>query len=244
MEFVAKTDVGLKRSTNQDSFNFGQLEKGAVTWAVVCDGMGGMAAGNVASATAVEVISASFENNLSPKSNGAFVRNLLKSSIESANAKIYSMASSNEALHGMGTTVVAAIIIKGVAYIAHAGDSRAYHYSNDHFLQVTTDHSVVQTLVEKGQITADEAKNHPNKNVITRALGVAPYIDIDFEEREVLAGDTVLLCTDGLTNCIDDDLMKLASTDNDFPSLAERLVELANQNGGNDNITVVAVKIQ
>ena len=127
----AKTDVGLKRSTNQDSFNFGQLEKGAVTWAVVCDGM---AAGNVASATAVEVISASFENNLSPKSNGSFVRNLLKSSIESANAKIYSMASSNEDLHGMGTTVVAVIIIKGVAYIAHAGDSRAYHYSNDHFL--------------------------------------------------------------------------------------------------------------
>jgi len=239
----AKTDIGMKRSTNQDSFRYGQLEGGAITWAVVCDGMGGMAAGNVASSTAVEVISGSLENNLSPKSGASFVRNLLKSSIESANAKIYSMSLKNEDMRGMGTTVVAVVIIKGVAYFAHAGDSRAYYYSENELTQITTDHSVVQTLVEKGQLTEDEAKNHPNKNIITRALGVASYIDIDFEEREVSANDTVLLCTDGLTNCIDDELIKLASSDNDFLSLAERLVELANQNGGNDNITVVAVKM-
>ena len=238
----AKTDIGMKRSNNQDSFSYGQLDNGAVTWAVVCDGMGGMAAGNVASATATEVIAGSFENNLSPKSSASVVRNLLKSSIESANARIYNMALEDEALRGMGTTVVAVVIIKGVAYIAHAGDSRAYFYSNNQLAQITTDHSVVQTLVEKGQLTEQEAKNHPNKNVITRALGVAPYIDIDFEEREVLLGDTLLLCTDGLTNCIDDELIKLAVSDNDFETLAERLVELANQNGGYDNITAVAIK--
>ena len=146
-------------------------------------------------------------------------------------------------MRGMGTTVVAVVVIKGVAYFAHAGDSRAYYYSNNQLSQVTTDHSVVQTLLESGQLTQDEAKNHPNKNIITRALGVASYIDVDFETLDVSEGDTVLLCTDGLTNCIDDELIKLASTDNDFSSLAERLVELANQNGGNDNITVVAVKI-
>lgn len=238
----AKTDIGMKRSNNQDSFSYGQLDNGAVTWAVVCDGMGGMAAGNVASATATEVIAGSFENNLSPKSSASVVRNLLKSSIESANARIYNMALEDEALRGMGTTVVAVVVIKGVAYIAHAGDSRAYFYSNNQLAQITTDHSVVQTLVEKGQLTEQEAKNHPNKNVITRALGVAPYIDIDFEEREVLLGDTLLLCTDGLTNCIDDELIKLAVSDNDFETLAERLVELANQNGGYDNITAVAIK--
>lgn len=238
----AKTDIGMKRSTNQDSFSYGQLENGAVIWAVVCDGMGGMAAGNVASSAAVEVVSGSLENNLSPKSSASFVRNLLKSSIESANAKIYSMSSENEDLRGMGTTIVAVVVIKGIAYFAHAGDSRAYYYSNNQLTQLTTDHSVVQSLVEKGQLTEDEAKNHPNKNIITRALGVASYIDIDFEECEVKEGDTVLLCTDGLTNCIDDELIKLASSDNDFNSLAERLVELANQNGGNDNITVVAIK--
>ncbi len=239
----AKTDVGMKRSTNQDSFSYGQLENGTVTWAVVCDGMGGMAAGNVASASAVEVIAGALEQNLSPKSSASFVRNLLKTSIESANARVYDMASENEEMRGMGTTVVAVVIIKGIAYFAHAGDSRAYHCSGDQIFQITTDHSIVQTLVEKGQLTEDEAKNHPNKNIITRALGVASYIDIDFDEREVSKGDTVLLCTDGLTNCIDDDLIKLASSDKDFASLAERLTELANQNGGNDNITVVAVKV-
>lgn len=239
----AKTDIGMKRSSNQDSFNYGQLDNGAVTWAVVCDGMGGMAAGNVASAAAVEVISGSFENNLSPKSSASVVRNLLKSSIESANARIYNMAIEDVELRGMGTTVVAVVVIKGVAYVAHAGDSRAYFYSDNQLVQITTDHSVVQTLVEKGQLTEQEAKNHPNKNVITRALGVASYIDIDFEEIEVSEDDILLLCTDGLTNCIDDELIKLASSDNDFETLAERLIELANQNGGDDNITAVAVKV-
>lgn len=242
MIISAKTDIGMKRSTNQDSFSYGQLENGAVTWAVVCDGMGGMAAGNVASVSAVEVIAGALEQNLSPKSSASFVRNLLKTSIESANVRVYDMAQENEEMRGMGTTVVVVVIIKGTAYFAHAGDSRAYLYSDDQLVQITTDHSVVQTLIEKGQLTEDEAKNHPNKNIITRALGVAPYIDIDFDEREICEGDTVLLCTDGLTNCIDDELIKLASSDNDFESLAERLVELANQNGGNDNITVVAVK--
>lgn len=239
----AKTDIGMKRSTNQDSFSYGQLDSGAVTWAVVCDGMGGMAAGNIASSTAVEVISGSFENNLSPKSSASVVRNLLKSSIESANARVHNMAFEKEEYRGMGTTVVAVVVIKGVAYIAHAGDSRMYFYSNNQLTQITTDHSVVQTLIEKGQLTEQEAKNHPNKNVITRALGVNSYIDIDFEEIEVSQGDSLLLCTDGLTNCIDDELIKLATSDNDFPTLAERLVELANQNGGYDNITAVAVKI-
>ncbi len=243
MTISAKTDIGLKRSSNQDSFNYGQFEKGSLTWAVVCDGMGGMAAGNVASEAAVEVISTSFEKNLSPKANPSFVKNLLKSSIEAANAKIYSMAMENEDYRGMGTTVVAVIIVKGVAYIAHAGDSRAYLYSKDALSQITTDHSVVQKLVDDGHLTESEAKNHPNKNIITRALGVASYIDIDFEELTLGDGDTVILCSDGLTNCISDDLIKLASSDNDFSSLAERLVELANQNGGYDNITVVAVKI-
>ena len=238
----AKTDIGLKRSTNQDSFSYGQLEKGAVTWAVVCDGMGGMAAGNVASSSAVEIIAAALEQNLSPKSSASFVKNLLKTSIESANARVYDMALANEEMRGMGTTVVATVIVKGTAYFAHAGDSRAYLYSGGQLNQITKDHSIVQTLIEKGQLTEDEAKNHPNKNIITRALGVASYIDIDFDERAVSEGDTVLLCTDGLTNSIDDELIMLATSDNDFDSLAERLVELANQNGGSDNITVVAVK--
>ena len=243
MLISAKTDVGLKRATNQDCFEFGQLEKGAVTWAVVCDGMGGMAAGHVASAEAVRVISQSLKNNLTPKSTPSFINNLLKTSIESANAAIYDMAIKDEALRGMGTTVVAVVIVKGVAYFAHVGDSRAYCYFEKALRQITTDHSVVQTMVDTGQITVDEAKNHPNKNIITRALGIAPYVDIDFAENQIKENEVIILCSDGLTNCIDDELLALSASDNDFETLADRLVDLANQNGGNDNITVVAVKI-
>lgn len=243
MQISAKTDIGLKRTTNQDCFHFGQIEKGDVTWAVVCDGMGGMSAGDIASAEAVRVIANSFDNNLSPKSNPSFINNLLKSSIEAANAAIYDMATEDETLRGMGTTVVAVVVVKGVAYFAHVGDSRAYIYSSNALSQITTDHSVVQTMVDKGQITEDEAKNHPNKNIITRALGIAPYVDIDFAETKVSENDIIILCSDGLTNCIDDELLALSATDNDFETLATRLVDLANQNGGNDNITVVAVKI-
>ena len=243
MLISAKTDVGLKRATNQDCFEFGQLEKGAVTWAVVCDGMGGMAAGNVASAEAVRVISQLLKNNLTPKSTPSFINNLLKTSIESANAAIYDMAIKDEALRGMGTTVVAVVIVKGVAYFAHVGDSRAYCYIERALRQITTDHSVVQTMVDTGQITVDEAKNHPNKNIITRALGIAPYVDIDFAENQLKENEVIILCSDGLTNCIDDELLALSASDNDFETLADRLVDLANQNGGNDNITVVAVKI-
>lgn len=243
MTVSAKTDVGMKRTTNQDSYNFGVIENGAITWAVVCDGMGGMAAGNVASSEAVKVISKAFEQNLSPRSSPSFINNLLRSAIEAANAAVYGMAVEKEELRGMGTTVVAVIIARGVAYFAHAGDSRAYALNGNEFSQITTDHSVVQSMIEHGQLTEDEAKNHPNKNIITRAIGVAPSIDIDFTDRSVASGDTVILCSDGLTNSIDEGLFKFAASDNDFESLAERLVDLANQNGGSDNITVVAIKI-
>lgn len=242
MNVSAKTDIGLQRSSNQDSYDYGYVDKDFAVWAVVCDGMGGMAAGNVASAEAVKVISSAFQQNLSPKSSPHFINNLLKSSIESANASVYNMAVADENLRGMGTTVVAVVVIKGVAYFAHAGDSRAYLYSGGEISQITTDHSVVQSMVEKGQITEEEAKNHPNKNIITRALGIAPYIDIDFTDFSLNDGDIVILCSDGLTNCIDNDLIKFAASDNDFDSLATRLVDLANHNGGSDNITVIAVK--
>lgn len=243
MLISAKTDVGLKRASNQDCFDFAKFENGTVAWAVVCDGMGGMAAGNVASAEAARVIANSLNNNLTPKSSPSSINNLLKSSIESANAAIYDMALNDENLRGMGTTIVVVVVVKGVAYFAHVGDSRAYICSCNELSQITTDHSVVQTMVDNGQITADEAKNHPNKNIITRALGIAPYIDVDFAEKELNENDIIILCSDGLTNCVDDELIAFSASDNDFATLADRLVDLANKNGGNDNITVVAVKI-
>lgn len=243
MTVSAKTDVGLVRSTNQDSYDFGFIGNTDITWAVVCDGMGGMAAGNIASEEAVKVISASLKNNLNLKASENFINNLLKSSIESANALVFDMAEQNPDLKGMGTTVVATAIINGVAYFAHAGDSRAYRYSNGNLFQITTDHSVVQTMVDNGQITETEAKNHPSKNIITRALGVNSYLDIDFEQVDLIENDLILLCSDGLTNSIDDELIEKTIKETEVNLLAERLIELANENGGKDNITVVAIKI-
>ena len=176
----AKTDIGIKRSTNQDSFSYGQLDGGAITWAVVCDGMGGMAAGNVASATAVEVISGSFENNLSPKSSASAIRNLLKSSIESANARVYNLAMEEDEYRGMGTTVVGVIAVKDVLHVIHVGDSRCYLKNTAGIKQITTDHSFVQQLVERGAITPEEARVHPQRNLITRVVGVHEDVECDY----------------------------------------------------------------
>ena len=243
MEFSAKTDIGLKRSMNQDSYKFSMLEKENIAWAVVCDGMGGMAAGNIASEQTVEVVSKALEQNLSPKASSKFILNLLKTSVESANATVFDMASKNEELRGMGTTVVAVAVKNNTANLVHAGDSRAYLFSSGELSQITTDHSVVQTMVESGQITQDEAKHHPNKNIITRAVGVAPTIQTDITEITLSSDDIVLLCTDGLTNCVDANLLKETIVNTEFSSLAQKLVDLANENGGSDNITVVAIKI-
>lgn len=243
MQFSAKTDIGLRRSANQDSLNYGIIADAALAWAVVCDGMGGMAAGNVASEQTVSIVSNALKQNLSPKSGSNFILNLLKSSVDAANAAVYDIAKKDEALHGMGTTVVSLVVKDNIAYLVHAGDSRAYIFSNGELSQVTTDHSVVQSMVESGQLTQDEAKHHPNKNIITRAVGVAPNIEIDQAQFDISEGDIILLCTDGLTNCVDFDLLKKTVTETEFSLLAERLVDLANANGGSDNITVVAFKL-
>lgn len=242
MTFSANTDIGLKRKINQDGYNYKAFGEGCA-WVVVCDGMGGMAAGNIASAETVKLLSRSLEDNLSSRSSGDFVRSLLKSSIESANAAVFEEASSSAELKGMGTTVVCAVVLNGVCYVAHAGDSRLYRFHNGVLSLVTTDHSVVQTMVDSGQLTEEQAKIHPNKNIITRAVGVHNNIDIDFDEFDVFESDVILLCTDGLTNCVSDDEIVSVIQNEDFDCLAERLTEIANNNGGFDNSTAVAIKI-
>lgn len=242
MTFSAKTDVGLKRKINQDYFDYGQLGDNAC-WLAVCDGMGGMVAGNVASETAVKCLARSFGENLSSKSPPAFIRSFLEKSVASANAVVFDMADADNELRGMGTTVVAAVVVEGVCYVAHAGDSRLYKIQDGVLSQVTTDHSVVQTMVDSGQLTEEQAKIHPNKNIITRALGVRNDIDVDFTEFKVSNGDIIFLCSDGLTNCVDDEEILNVMKNNDFSLTADILVDIANNNGGIDNITIVAVKI-
>ena len=240
MKIVAKTDKGIIRDQNQDAYAVGELP-GEVVWAVVCDGMGGAAGGNIASALAVKVISEKITSSYNEKMRDSSIRNLLDSAITAANIEVYDLAYSRPELMGMGTTVVCAIVRDSVAYIAHAGDSRAYLANNGGLTQLTVDHSMVQDLVNRGQITEEEAENHPNKNLITRAIGVDKRIDIDFNQAELNEDETLLLCTDGLSNYVSKNELLDDISDGQYYAFADRLVKRANSNGGGDNITVVAI---
>ncbi len=240
MKISAKSEKGLSRSINQDSYAAGELT-GNVSWAVVCDGMGGAAGGNVASATASKLISEKITTCYHVGMSDNSIKNLLVSAIESANAVVHDTASKSETLFGMGTTVVAVIVNGNKVYVASAGDSRAYILS-DSIFQITTDHSVVQQMVDNGEITKEEARVHPKKNVITRALGVDKSIRVDFFLEEInREKDIVLICTDGLSNFVsDEDILKLTQSYGKL-ELADRLAEEACKNGGGDDITVVTL---
>lgn len=240
MRIVAKTDVGSVRPNNQDSYAAGELP-GSVAWAVVCDGMGGASGGNVASSKAVKIISERITSSYKAGMGFNSIKNILTSAIAAANIEVFDESRTDEALAGMGTTVVAAMIADGSVYVAHAGDSRAYILSNGNLNQLTKDHSFVQEMVDIGRMTADEAKDDPRKNIITRALGVQDELRVDFCEEFLENDDVVLICTDGLTNYVSIDEIISLTSDGRFNDFAERLVEKANQNGGGDNITVVTL---
>lgn len=239
MKIAAKSDIGKVRESNQDAYATGEMPNG-VAWAVVCDGMGGAAGGNVASETAVKIISEQITSAYRASMRSKSIKNLLVSAISAANISVFDLAQANAKLAGMGTTVVCALVTDGVAYIAHAGDSRAYLLHTE-LLQLTRDHSVVQEMVDTGRITPEDAKSHPSKNIITRALGVLPEIRVDFCEQAMENADVLLLCTDGLTNFVENaEILQLAKNGAD-KNLPELLVEKALENGGGDNVTAVTI---
>lgn len=240
MQIFSKTDRGRVRTDNQDAYFAGKITDDAV-FAVVCDGMGGANAGNVASELAVRHISEYVVRSYrSGMMNMTDTEKTLKNAIVSANISLYDKAVNNAELAGMGTTAVAAFVKDGTAVIAHVGDSRIY-LVNGEIKQLTRDHSVVQSLIESGKITPEDAKVHPRKNVITRALGAEEDVAVDSDCLNLSNGDTLLLCSDGLTNFLDDKDILTVFQNNDISAVAERLVEEANKNGGGDNITVVTV---
>lgn len=241
MRIIARTDPGMVRSSNQDSYAAGEFRNG-VAWAVVCDGMGGNVGGNIASSTAVRSISERITTGYRENMSSSSIRNLLITAITNANFEIFDMAANNPDLTGMGTTVVAAIMDNDNLYVAHAGDSRAYIVSRDSITQVTRDHSVVQKMIENGEITEEEAVRHPSKNLITRALGVDENLRVDFNEVTLNAHDMLLICTDGLTNYVKDEDILSTILEGRHTDFAGKLVDQANTNGGGDNITVVAVE--
>ncbi len=240
MRSYGKTDIGLRRSSNQDAFSISMLPDGAIL-AVVCDGMGGANAGNVASKMAAEAISKFVERSyrLGLSFDGAAA--LLNNAIISANIEVYDLSLKDPNLKGMGTTVVAAIVTNDFTVISHVGDSRAYIVGNE-IRQVTRDHSVVQSLIESGKLTPEQARVHPRKNVITRALGTEEDVLPENNRCDLSVGETLLLCTDGLSNYVDTSGIKSIIESTQAEAVAEALINEANKNGGGDNITVVTVK--
>lgn len=242
MQIYSKMDIGRMRRSNQDAYHAEILPDGTAL-AIVCDGMGGANAGNVASENAANEISDFIRRSWRKDLKSDAMLTLLQSAIRSANIIVYDMAKSDKSLEGMGTTVVAALIRDNIAVIAHVGDSRAYLKSGEEMQQLTRDHSVVQTLIESGKLTPEEARVHPRKNVITRALGTEENILADGCEVKLQSGDTLLLCTDGLTNFVEAEEMLKVFGENDIKDVADILAATANQNGGGDNITVVTVTV-
>lgn len=241
MKITAKTDIGIVRDNNQDSYAAGELSGGAA-FAIVCDGMGGAAEGALASSVAVNAIREKLTNSFFPGMSDISVRSLLISSVENANKAVYDLSLTDKKYDGMGTTVVASIVRNGFAYVVHAGDSRAYLIHNNEICQITKDHSVVQNMLEKGEITSEEAFDHPDKHIITRALGVDENVRVDFAQEE-FENDILLLCSDGLTNYVHDDEIKEILTDSVDDEKVSELIEKANYYGGGDNITVVALSM-
>lgn len=241
MRINSKTDIGKKRSSNQDAYFAGELENGAVL-GIVCDGMGGANAGNIASSTAIKLISEYILRSYRLSMDDFEIEKMLSNAIKSANLEVFEASQNNSDLAGMGTTVVAALIQNETAIIAHVGDSRIY-LLGDEIKQLTKDHSVVQSLIESGKISVDEAKSHPRKNVITRALGAEEDVIVDTASLSVSNGQTLLLCTDGLTSMVDSDKIFNLYKEKSAEDLVSVLIEEANQNGGADNITVVTLEV-
>lgn len=240
MKVDSITDIGKTRAQNEDDVRVGMLTNGA--FAVVCDGMGGANAGEVASQNGVQVISDSLCANYSDDASSNAIKYLMHAAICDANTVIFNLANEYAQFSGMGTTAVVAIMTRGMVHVCHVGDSRAYLIREDSIEQLTKDHSIVQELIDSGTLTPEAAKKHPQKNLITRCLGVRSYVETDYSEHAVSPGDLVLLCSDGLTSYLEESEILGYARQMDPSALIHKLVEEANARGGGDNITVAVIE--
>lgn len=229
------TDIGRKREINQDYvFATDETIGNLPNLLVVADGMGGHRAGDFASRFTVEVLAEEVQN-----SKKTHPEQILGNAIQTANERLMEEAAKDSRLEGMGTTLVAATILDHVLYFANVGDSRLY-LINKEIRQLSKDHSMVEEMVRLGGLTEEEAKHHPDKNIITRAMGVKDKVEPDFFEYRLKGGDTILMCSDGLTNMVDDDeIFQIVKSARDIVEAVETLIQRANENGGSDNIGIV-----
>ena len=239
MRIYSATDVGQKRKMNQD-YVFASAEPvgNLPNLFVVADGMGGHNAGDYASSHAVT----SMVEEIRQDADFNPIK-VIRYAIECVNTEILTQAQQDEKLRGMGTTMVAATIVGHYAYVANVGDSRLY-VVGEQIQQITKDHSLVQEMVRMGELDAEQARKHPKKNIITRALGAEKTVDIDFFDLKLEPGDVVLMCSDGLSNMVEDSQMLeiISDTDTDLDEKGRILIREANRNGGKDNIAIVLIE--
>jgi protein phosphatase len=237
----SRTDIGKKRKINQDYvYAFTEKIGNLSNLFIVADGMGGHAAGDYASRTAVDVMEQFIESSFEKNS-----QTLLVKAVESANSEVFARAGANKQYEGMGTTVVAATFVGRFLQAVNVGDSRIYILRAGKIRQISVDNSLVEDMIRSGGITREQAKNHPDKNIITRAVGVKDYVECDVYTEELTGGDIIMLCSDGLTNMLDDDeIAAIIESSPDLKSAVETLIDSANEQGGKDNISVVLVKYE
>jgi protein phosphatase len=243
MQFWAITDPGCVRPQNQDTYQIEVLDKNTLL-CVVCDGMGGAKSGNVASTLAADVFVEEVRRTWTPAMDMEKLDAMLQGAVKLANFTVYDQAQQFEEFDGMGTTLVAVLIQGKNATIINVGDSRAYGLDADGIRQLTSDHSLVQMMVRHGELTPEQAKNYPGKNLITRAIGTEASVECDVFHRRVSKGEQLLLCTDGLSNLLDDqEILFEVVHGADKESVCDRLMEIAKNRGAPDNVTCVLVQI-
>ena len=243
MQSWGLTDPGCVRQQNQDAYRIEQLDRGTLL-AVVCDGMGGAKSGNVASSLAVEVFAEEIRRTWKPGMESDRIDQMLRSAVKLANFTVFDQAAQFEEFSGMGTTLVAALVREGKATLVNVGDSRVYGINRSGISLLTKDHSLVQMMVDRGDLTPEVAKSYPGKNLITRAIGTEPVVMCDIYHQEVNKGDYLLLCSDGLSNVMDDQeiLFEVVHGVNK-QHCCQRLLSIAKNRGAPDNVTSVLVLI-
>ena len=241
MKVFAKSDIGKAREMNQDYYYISSPED-KINLNILADGMGGYKGGEIASKIATTTVKSYIETNFEKVAyDKEEILKLIKSAIEYANMVVYEKSKENEELEGMGTTLEVCLIYNNKAYIGHLGDSRIYRIRKEFIRKITTDHSYVQKLVKDGTISKEEAEHHPKKNMLTKALGCTPFVEPDVTIKGFIKDDILLICSDGLTNMVDD--KKIYETvRQDSEKAVDQLIEKANNAGGYDNITVIIIK--
>ena len=243
MQYWSITDTGCVRAQNQDAYLIEALDKNTLL-CVVCDGMGGAKSGNVASTLAAEVFIQEVKRCWSADLNMEKQDQILIGAVKLANFTVYDQAMQFEEFTGMGTTLVAVLLQGKSATVVNVGDSRTYHIGNGGIQQITTDHSLVQMMVDRGELSPEQAKKYPGKNLITRAIGTESVVNCDVFHKTLLNNEYLLLCSDGLTNLVDDqEILFEVVHGQDRSQCCQRLVDIVKKRGAPDNVTAVLVAV-